>query len=454
MENVENIKIVISHKHKDHFNLIENIKKIIINENINYTIISADNFNEETIKEVEDKLKDLKNFFNENDGNIIINSFVPTYENKNLNDNSIVLKISGEFKNKDSYSILLTGDSTENTIKGIAKKYYGYNYISKKNKNNEVNQSEKEKIKEELKEIVKDIFIDVICYISPHHGADTGNSGIWDEYVISQSKYQALCIMSSNPNVIKGKPTLEKVKKLMENINEKNKEKNIKKYYCIPHFISCNLNDNRIKYISVNGKSITPIFVTNDSRNNGYRVIVNSDGLILKDDIIYKQKINTFHGIPLYEYNINKDFTREQELNMAYAFYLAYYYKIENDKKYDELRSEISIKKDKKLDVSSVINSKRMINDYYEALELYINLNNGIDDIIKNTKSYAKILKDKDRVDEFKILFSKIKKYGNMDEFLKPEFIDSLINKQEIKKEYSNEYPEIIKDNYPNKKRR
>jgi len=125
---------------------------------------------------------------------------------------------------KKKYSILLTGDATGKTLNKI---------ISNDYEGNE-------------QRALEDIFSDVICHLSPHHGSDTNNSNIWSECVVSLSEFPSINIISSNPKYKNGKPSFKMIKKFINSYEEKLKNENENEYYkyfyCIPHYISCNLN--------------------------------------------------------------------------------------------------------------------------------------------------------------------------------------------------------------------
>jgi len=116
------------------------------------------------------------------------------------------------------------------------------------------------------------------------------------------------------------------IKNLVDCIEEKGnktKENNYKKFYCVPHYLSCNLNSDLFEYISCKRGFVTPIFVNCDSISNGYRIIINSNSLILKDDIKIEQCSKT--DIPLYAFDMLgtfSDISDKQKLCNTYAYYL------------------------------------------------------------------------------------------------------------------------------------
>jgi len=102
--------------------------------------------------------------------------------------------------------------------------------------------------------------------------------------------------------------TLAMVEYLINKIIEKKeKKKDIysmynKNYYCIPHNISCNLNSEILKYSSIKKGIIMPIFVTYDTFSIGFRVIFDSESVILRDDINIFVKGNICISLYIYIY--------------------------------------------------------------------------------------------------------------------------------------------------------
>ena len=85
---------------------------------------------------------------------------------------------------------------------------------------------------------------------------------------------------------------------MIENLNNKiigsNKEnyKHSKNICCIPHNISCNLNGEIFKYSSIKKEYIMPIFITYDSSSDGYNIVIDSERMILRDNITIYELVN------------------------------------------------------------------------------------------------------------------------------------------------------------------
>jgi len=85
---------------------------------------------------------------------------------------------------------------------------------------------------------------------------------------------------------------------MIENLNNKiigsNKEnyKHSKNICCIPHNISCNLNCKIFKYSSIKKRFIIPIFIICDASSNGYNIVIDSERMILRDNITIYELVN------------------------------------------------------------------------------------------------------------------------------------------------------------------
>ncbi|OUM67205.1 hypothetical protein PIROE2DRAFT_5476, partial [Piromyces sp. E2] len=270
--------------------------------------------------------------------------------NENLMENFLECHIN--FKNNETYSILFTGDANENTLNTIIEKYYDV-------KKYDVS--------------IKEIFSDVLC----HYSTNKDKSNIWNKYVITKSKYPSLNIISSNL-FLDSKPSLE----MIENFYYKN-------FYCLPHYIKCNLNSEIIEYTSFNNGFVLPIFITNDSYSNGYKIKSNSNGITLNDDIdIYNyKKIN----IPLYEFNLLKVFNDKRKINEIYSFYLAFQNQMNNEFKYNTLSCE-SIEKEN-INYNNLYEKKKRIIKYFQNLEKYYRFKKINNDICNDTKLEIEYLK-------------------------------------------------------------
>jgi len=324
------------------------------------------------------QLKENKNFFNSNSNSnseynpkIIIKSFVPRRNNRDNNENSIILKIIGKFENDETYSFLLTGDASQITLNNIIQQYY-------------VN---KEKIV-----AIKNIFKDVICHLIPHHGSISNKSYIWTKYVIMYSKYPSINIISSNPSYDNGKPSFEMIEKIVRYIknNPLNKKKYYDNFYCVPHYIGCNLNSEIFKYTSVIGKFVVPVFVTYNSLSEGYRIRCNSEGLTLEDNI----KINKSNEIkiPLYVLNISKTFFSEKNLHRVYAYYLAVK-KLEKHNSIYRNLNNINIENNR-INLNNINNIKTEMKEHFVKLEKYLRvkkINEEICNLRRNSVQYLKL---------------------------------------------------------------
>eukprot|EP00833_Pecoramyces_ruminatium_P007236 jgi/Orpsp1_1/1181268/evm.model.c7180000076530.1 len=119
---------------------------------------------------------------------------------------------------------------------------------------------------------------------------------------------------------------------------KKKKEAN---YYCIPHYISCNIHSEIFEYSSFEGEFAIPLFVAYDLLSSGYKVTINSNGLILEDNI--KIGDTAKMEIPLYEFDILRNFSEKQKLYKVYACYLAYKKLEENEDLFDEYKHDLKV---------------------------------------------------------------------------------------------------------------
>jgi len=387
LKNVKNILIIISHTDTDHMNLIMSLNVFLKKNKIeNIEIIM--NGDEKTLKK---QLDEKKYFFNsnsdsENNSKIIIKSFVPRRNNKDNNENSIILKIIGKFENDETYSFLLTGDASKNTLNNIIQQYY----------------ENKERV-----DAIKDIFGDVICHLIPHHGSISNKSYISAKYVIKYSKYPSLNIISSNPSYNNGKPSFEMIKKFFRYIknNPLNEKKYYNNFYCVPHYIACNFRSKIFKYTSVIGEFVVPLFVTYDSLSDGYKVSCNSKGLIFKDNININK--NDEIKIPLYAINISKTYISEKNLFKVYAYYLALK-KLEKHNSIYRNLNDINIENNK-INLNNINNVKIEIKNHIIILEKYLQIKK-INRKICNLRSSIQYLKLNERnLERFKNLTFNLK---------------------------------------------
>jgi len=375
-KNVKKFLVIISHTDTNHMNLLTGLLNFFEkNEIKNFEIIM--NGDEETLKQ---QLNENENFFNSNSNSnsnseynlkIIIKSFVPIRNNKDNNENSIILKIIGKFKNNETYSFLLTGDASKNTLDNIIEQYY---------------------VNEKNVVAIKDIFEDVICHLLPHHGSFSHKSYIWAKYVIMYSKYPSINLISSDPSYNDGKPSFEMIEELFHYIkdNPLNEKKYYDNYYCVPHYIGCSLNSEIFKYTSVGGEFVMPIFVTYDSLSDGYRVRCNSEGLILEDNILINGKKEI--TIPLYVLNISKTFFSEKNLLKVYAYYLALKKLVEHNSLYRGLNN-INIVNNR-IDLDNINNIQTRIKKHFITLEKHLKIkkiNEEICNLRRNSVQYLKL---------------------------------------------------------------
>eukprot|EP00833_Pecoramyces_ruminatium_P017877 jgi/Orpsp1_1/1191909/evm.model.d7180000089314.2 len=385
---IKNILVIISHTDMDHMNLVSSLNDFLeINKIKNIEIIMDGD--EKTLKK---QLDEKKYFFNsnsdsKNNSKIIIESFVPRRNNKYNNENSIILKIIGKFKNDETYSFLLTGDASEKTLNGIIQQYY----------------ENKERIV-----AIKDIFEDVICHLIPHHGSILNNSYIWAKYVIIYSKYPSINIISSNPSYANGKPSFEIIEKIFSYIknNPLNKKKYYNNFYCVPHYIACNFKSKIFKYTSVSGEFVVPLFVTYDSFSNGYKIRCNSKRLVFEDNIVINRKNKI--KIPLYVLNISKTYFSEKNLFKVYAYYLALKKLEKHNSIYHNLNN-INIENDK-INLNNINDVKTEIGNHIFKLEKYHQIKKINEKICNLRRSSVQYLKLNERnVERFKILTLNLK---------------------------------------------
>jgi len=421
---VENILIVISHSDKDHSNLCRPLIKLLdkINKSIenninikeygtikkNYDLIESG-----TEEELKTELRKKRNFLNsklENDNDIEIKAFVPPRNKDKRNENSIILKIIGRFENEETYSILLTGDATKNTLKKIISNYYNGN----------------------KKIAIKEIFSDVLCHLNPHHGAITEKSYIWSENVIKFSKYPAINVISSNPIYYEGKPSFHLIKRMAKyydkHLKSKESEKYYKHFYCIPHYISCSLNSEIFEYHSFSSGIEMPVFITYDSFSGGYRINFNSNGVTMNDDINIEKNASVNINKPLYEYKLDNTFTAEKEMLQMYSFYLAYrnlkisninYEKISND----DFRKESFNKKN--------IKPKKMsMERFLKKIEKCIHMQEICEVNCRKLEYSFNNLKESNKLELFTELALILKQIININK-------DTKVNNQKVKREIS-----------------
>jgi len=423
---VTNILVVTSQKEDDDTDFHIALKNLFEKNNKNYYFImyNSENDNED---ELEKKLDAHRNFLNpvsKDYPKIVIKAFIPRSHN-NENENSIILKLIVNFKNNETYSILFTGDANKYTFHSIIFKYY---------------------FKKEYKFVIKDIFSDVIC----NYSSNIDNSNIWRHYVITQSKYPSINIISSSLSLkdnkfslnmieilFKGcneKPSLKMIENLVNEYNDKplNENEHYKNCYCTPHYIRCYLNSKIseiIEYPSFNNGYEMPIFMTYDSCSNGYRINCNSNGITLTDDIEIDDCEKT--KIPLYEFNLLKVFSDERELYEIYTYYLAFISLIKYECKYESLPDSKCINRED-FNFDSFNDIKKYFNDIEWCLrtkeinnkicnetilsiknlrknnniEKFINLTIDLKHSLKNIKTFLYSIFEKD--DEMKLKLDKI----------------------------------------------
>jgi len=239
----------------------------------------------------------------------------------------------------------------------------------------------------------------VICHVNPHHGAITNKSYIWAEYVISFSLYPSINIISSNPELKDGKPSLKLIEKYVSYIERKplSKKKYYDNYYCVSHNIGCNYNSTKYNYLSYSEGYVMPVFVTYDSYSEGYRIIVNLNGITLTDDI----EITKFkkRDTPLYVLDTKKTFEPERELNILYIYYLVLMYIKECDYNYNKL-IDLNINKNE-INIDNIKKIMAEISKYFTSLESSLRMKKINDDIYNIAKNSIQFLKLDDYLKRF-----------------------------------------------------
>jgi len=248
----------------------------------------------------------MKIFFNSNsnsESKIAIKLYLSFKKSNNENRKSIIMKISGKFIKGKCYSLLFTGDANGDTINDIIEEYdiIKDSHTEENSPLNSNNDNRKENA-------IKAFFTDIIFHMNPHHGAITDDSFLWSKYSIQYSSYPVLNIISSNPDNKNGKPSYIMIENLINEIIKNNKEnyKHSENFCCIPHNISCNFNCEIFKYPFIKKEFLMPIFITGDASSDGYNIVIDSEKMILRDNIkifkLNKKNVN----IPLYIYSRSK----------------------------------------------------------------------------------------------------------------------------------------------------
>ena len=114
--------------------------------------------------------------------------------------------------------------------------------------------------------------------------------------------------MSSNPKNENGKSSYIIIKNLINKIIGSNKVnyKHSKNLCFILHNISCNLNCKIFKYSSIKKIFFNAIFITCNVSSNGYNIVIDSERMILRDNIIIYELVDKNIDIPLYIYSTSK----------------------------------------------------------------------------------------------------------------------------------------------------
>jgi len=406
LKKINNIYIIISHNHDDHSNLLNDLIKFLNKNKTKYVII-----NDRKDNDFDKNIKNLKNFFPGFETTL----YVSKYFSKNENRNSLVIKIKGIFENGESYSFLLTGDADSGTLNNIIKL-----------------DSNKEK-----EETIKNVFEDVIFFCIPHHGSLSEGSYKWSEKILKYSRFPTIFLISSEPQGKDKIPKIDMIKKLiydMANKLNKIKNENYKHYYCIPHEIKCYLGPYKesidVKAIYSNFHFLSfkeymiPLFITTNTVSYGYNITTNSNSLVLKDNVInpYNKEIL----IPLYEYNIYKDFTSFQQKIEAYTYYLA------NDtlQYYESLKSEVNdstfLDKDK-YDYDDDVEIIDKLNIYNKIIKINKDICDETKDKFNNYKQ------DKDSIRFFILMtLCLLKSIENVKQFIFVNYENDIANEESI----------------------
>jgi len=332
----------------------------------------------------------------------------------------------------------------------------------------------KDNVKNYLEVILKNV--EKILLIISHNDDDHNNLL---NYLIQYSSYPVLNIISSKPDNKNGKPSYIMIENLINEIIESNKVnyKHNKNFCCIPHNISCNLNGEIFKYPSIKKEFLMPIFITGDARSSGYNIVIDSERMILRDNItIYKLDKENI-DIPLYIYSASKINYKEfnvkediiEDLIKLYSHYITENNLKEFKTEFRDLPNKVVIKK------NIIYNNFNKKLDYMEYLVIKLkrcNLINKVNDGTNKIKEqYKKIeqsnkmLKYNNNINNF-IQFSLMMKQTNenIKEFLYGIFendketkkvIDETINNcNEIGYGSSNNYSVIDNMINQNKKRK
>lgn len=312
MRGIEEVGIVISHDDADHKNLLPAISEFL-GEKRKFVINIT---NQDTLPVVD--LCQLQMFFG-SDFRVypIIPDFRGDTRSITTNDKSLILKIAGVTGEGEGYSFLMTGDATKKTFDKIAVRQV----ISWDNPSIVDNA-------QYWKDSITNLFTDVVCFMPAHHGTDTENSLVWSDYVLRHSSFPVLTIISSDPSVRNQSPTLQTICSLNDMIvSNLQRTENYKKYFCVPHDIDCYYEafsivddslkfteDNSlqvIKYPSLHGGFIVPMFVTSNSQSGIYTISLNHDlSMTLFDNTVQ-----------LYGMHHDADFTLLSGVCTAYMHY-------------------------------------------------------------------------------------------------------------------------------------
>jgi len=317
-----------------------------------------------------------------------------------------------------------------------------------------------------------DFFTDVICCLSPR--SLSKSSYIWPLYTLQYSDYPVLTLISSDKSAKNKIPTYNIIKELIHDmnihLNNIQYNKYCENYYCIPHTIECSLEPvistyeiekwyRCFNYLSFENKYSMPIFVTSDSVNNGYRISINSEELLMMDVIILNDKEKEIF-IPYYKFNINKNFLNVQNKLMSYAFYFAK----KNLKMIEPLNQELPQKK-LSLRNNFVYENQEKEMEYFVLSIFYNKMNEINGNICEKTKDAMiyiiffitialNMLQSKNDVKNYLLDYSKKTDYivnnnNNKEKFesLVQEIIQNVIKNKENKKFINIEDIKEIKDN-------